>query len=183
MYIINNLVINIETSKRKHLKKVLALTKSMSGENLNETNIDNLYEVAQIALSKNKENKSFNAESIEDYLDLTALITFFEGYYNWVMENVNQKKLEIPYYPREKDGKENPYIIETVEEKTISKYLNIPLFEIDELDVVEFKFYLREAFIYNSSLTDEGIEYLRNDKRLETTDPERNKLRKKMNKD
>ena len=53
---------------------------------------------------------------------------------------------------------------------------------MDELDVVEFKFYLREAFIYNSSLTEEGIEYLRNAKRLETTDPERNKLRKKMNK-
>ena len=66
--------------------------------------------------------------------------------------------------------------------KTISKYLNIPLFDVDELDVVEFKFYLREAFIYNPSLTEEGIEYLRNAKRLETTDPERNKLRKKMNK-
>ena len=60
--------------------------------------------------------------------------------------------------------------------------MNIPLFDVDELDVVEFKFYLREAFIYNSSLTEEGIEYLRNAKRLETTDPERNKLRKKMNK-
>lgn len=63
----------------------------MSGENLNETDIDNFYDAAQIALSKNKENKSFTAESIEDYLDLAALIAFFEGYYNWVMENVNQK--------------------------------------------------------------------------------------------
>ena len=42
--------------------------------------------------------------------------------------------------------------------KKISKYLNIPLFEVDELDVVEFKFYLREVFIYNSSLTEKGIE-------------------------
>ena len=47
---------------------------------------------------------------------------------------------------------------------------------------MEFKFYLREAFIYNSSLTEEGIEYLRNAERLKTTDPKRNKLRKKMNK-
>ena len=93
------------------------------------------------------------------------------------------KKLDVPYYPKKKDGKENPYIIETVEEKTISKYLNIYLFEVDKLDVVEFKFYLREAFIYNYSLTEEGIEYLRNAKILETTHPERNKLRKKMNKD
>lgn len=42
----------------------------MSVENLNETDNDNLYEAAQIALSKNKKNKSFTAESIEGYLDL-----------------------------------------------------------------------------------------------------------------
>jgi hypothetical protein len=45
---------------------------------------------------------------------------------------------------------------------------------------VEYKFYLREAFIYNCSMTEEGIEYLINAKRLETTDPERDKLRNKM---
>ena len=38
----------------------------MNGENLNESDIDNIYE--------------------------DALIAFFEGYYNWVMEYVNQKK-------------------------------------------------------------------------------------------
>lgn len=92
------------------------------------------------------------------------------------------KKLEIPYYPKQnKDGKENPYIIESVEEKTISKYLNIPLFEVDELDVVEYKYWLREAFIYNCSMTEEGIEYLNNAKRLETTNPDREKLRQKKN--
>lgn len=88
----------------------------------------------------------------------------------------------LPYYPKKKDGKENPYIINSVEEKTISKYLNIPLFEVDELDVVEYQYWLREAFIYNCSLTEDGVDYLINAKRLETTDPERDKLRKKMNK-
>ena len=95
---------------------------------------------------------------------------------------LESKKLEIPYYPKtKKDGKENPYVIETVEEKTISKYLNIPLFEVDELDVVEYKYWLREAFIYNCSMTEEGIDYLNNAKRLEITEPERDKLRKKKN--
>lgn len=60
-----NLVVNIELPKRKQLKKVLTLTKSINGENLNESDIDNIYE--------------------------TALIAFCEGYYNWVMKNVNQK--------------------------------------------------------------------------------------------
>lgn len=74
-----NLVVNIEPPKRKQLKKVLSLTKSMSGENLNKSDIDNLYVAVQIALSKNKENKSFTAESIEDYLDLAALIAFLKA--------------------------------------------------------------------------------------------------------
>lgn len=51
------------------------------------------------------------------------------------------------------------------------------MFDVEKLDVVEYKFYLREAFIYNCSMTKEGIEYLMNAKRLETTEPERDKLR------
>ena len=92
--------------------------------------------------------------------------------------NSKLKKLAIPYYPKKKnDSKENPYLIETIEYKTISKYLNIPLFEVEELDVVEYRFYLREAFIYNCSMTEEGIEYLINAKRLETTEPDRKSIR------
>lgn len=53
------------------------------------------------------------------------------------------------------------------------------MFEVEELDMVEFKFYLREAFIYNCSMTEDGIEYLMNAKRLELTDPDREKLRDK----
>ena len=65
----------------------------------------------------------------------------------------------------------------------ISKYLDIPLFEVEELDVVEYKFFLREAFIYNCSQTEEGIEYLQNAKRLETTDIDRKSLREKYGKE
>ena len=91
--------------------------------------------------------------------------------------NSKLKKLEIPYYPKD-DGKEkNPYIIETLELKTVSKYLNIPLLEVEELDVITYRFFLREAFIYNCSMTEEGIEYLKNAKRLEQTEPERAELR------
>ena len=72
-------------------------------------------------------------------------------------------------------------MINSVEEKTISKYLDIPLFEVDELDVVEYKYWLREAFIFNCSQTEEGLEYLINAKRLETTEPDREKLRQKKN--
>lgn len=90
------------------------------------------------------------------------------------------KKLIIPYYPTDNDSKENPYIIFTIEEKTVANYLGISLFEVLELNILQFKFFLREAFIYNCSQTESGIEYLNNAKRLETTEPERGKLRQKM---
>ena len=51
------------------------------------------------------------------------------------------------------------------------------MFEVEELDVVEYKFFLREAFIYNCSKTEDGLEYLRNAKRLEETDIDRKSLR------
>lgn len=90
------------------------------------------------------------------------------------------KKLAIPYYPSKTDDTGNPYIIETASYKVVSKYLGISLFEVEELDIIEYKFYLREAFIYNCSMTAEGIEYLKNAKRLETIEPERDKIRKKI---
>lgn len=52
--------------------------------------------------------------------------------------------------------------------------------QVQELNILEYKFYLREAFIYNCSMTNEGIEYLNNAKRLETTEPDREMLREKM---
>lgn len=86
-----NTIVNIEPPKRKQLKKVLSLTKNLNEQNFDDADVDNLYEAAEIALSKNKEGKVFTADQIEDYLDLAALVAFFEGYYSWVMENVNQK--------------------------------------------------------------------------------------------
>lgn len=47
-----NLVVKIELPKRKQLKKVLTLTKIINGENLNESDIDNIYEDALIVFLK-----------------------------------------------------------------------------------------------------------------------------------
>lgn len=86
-----NLIINVEPPKRKQLKKVVTLTKGISNETLSEEDIDNLYEAVEIAINKNKENKSFTAEELEDYFNLSSLVAFFDGYYRWVVENVSQK--------------------------------------------------------------------------------------------
>ena len=72
------------------------------------------------------------------------------------------------------------YIVESIGEKRVAEYLRISMLEVDELDLVSYLFYLREAVIYNNSQTEEGREYLRNAKRLEQTSPDRKKLREKF---
>lgn len=69
------------------------------------------------------------------------------------------------------------YIVESIGEKRVAEYLKIPILQVDELDLIEYLFFLREAFIYNCSQTEEGREYLRNANRLEQTSPDRKKLR------
>lgn len=83
--------IHIEPPKRKQLKKILSLTKNMKAESLDETDIDNLYEALTIAVNKNKENKEYSQETIDDIFSLNTLFAFFDGYYTWVAENLDQK--------------------------------------------------------------------------------------------
>lgn len=59
----------------------------------------------------------------------------------------------------------------------VADYLNISMFEVGKLTILDYKYFLREAFIYNSSKTESGREYLKNAKRLETTDIDRISLR------
>ena len=87
----DNTIVNIEPPKRKQLKKVVSLTKGINNESLSEEDIDNLYEAVEIALNKNKENRTFTADNVEDYFDLSSLLAFFDGYYKWVIDNVSQK--------------------------------------------------------------------------------------------
>lgn len=72
------------------------------------------------------------------------------------------------------------YVLISHKEKVISKYCGISIFEVEELDLVEYLFYYREAVIYNCMQSEDGMEYLRNAHRLDQTDPERDKLRKKF---
>ena len=44
----------------------------------------------------------------------------------------------------------------------VADYLNISMFEVGKLTILDYKYFLREAFIYNSSKTEDGREYLKN---------------------
>ena len=83
--------INLEPPKRKQLKSILSLTKNMNKESLSDDDIDKIYEALLIAFNKNKEGKIFSIETIDEIVPLNAIYAFFEGYYTWVADNINQK--------------------------------------------------------------------------------------------
>ena len=87
----DKLTINLEMPKKKQLKKIMSLTKSLNGDVLNEEDIDSLYDATLIAFNKNKEGKQFTEDDIEEMLGFNSLYAFFDGYYSWVADNINQK--------------------------------------------------------------------------------------------
>ena len=88
----------------------------------------------------------------------------------------------MPYYPREDKGQEIPYTLETRPEKLVMDYCHINIYEVQEMEIDIYLFFLREAMIFENSQTDEGREYLQNCWRIEQTKPERQKLREKYGK-
>ena len=68
------------------------------------------------------------------------------------------------------------------EEKIVSDYCNIPIFEVFELEVFDFWYLLRDAAIYLYSQTEDGKKYLDNCWRIEQTQPDKEKLRAKFGK-
>ena len=67
-------------------------------------------------------------------------------------------------------------------EKLVLDYTGLNLYQIQEMDLDVYLFYMREAFIYNMNQTKDGREYLENCWRMEQTQPERKKLREKYGK-
>ena len=61
-------------------------------------------------------------------------------------------------------------------------YCHIDIYEVQEMEIDVYLFFMREAMIFENSKTDEGREYLRNCWRMEQTKPDREGLRKKFKK-
>lgn len=51
------------------------------------------------------------------------------------------------------------------------------MLEVEDLDVIDYLAYRRDAFIHKLSLTEQGREYLANAYRIEQTAPDRKSLR------
>lgn len=59
----------------------------------------------------------------------------------------------------------------------VAEYTGLTMLEVNNLDIIDYLGYRRDAFIYKLSQTDKGREYLDNAYRLEQTAPDRKSLR------
>lgn len=88
----------------------------------------------------------------------------------------------MPYYPGGSSGDEVHYRLNTKGEKLVINYLNITIFDVQEMPIDLYLYFMREANIHKLMQTKEGREYLDNCWRMEQTKPDRKKLREKMRK-
>lgn len=64
----------------------------------------------------------------------------------------------------------------------IAEYAGLSFYEIINLNICEYMQLRRDAYVYSLNRTEEGRKYLKNAKRMEQTEPERDKLREKYGK-
>ncbi len=88
--------------------------------------------------------------------------------------------MKIPYYPTKDDAGKHQYEVVTFWEKIVADYCGISLFDVQELDYVEYLMLRRDAFIFNHNKTEAGQEYLDNAYRLEQTAPDKSSLRSRF---
>ncbi len=65
----------------------------------------------------------------------------------------------------------------------VSEYSGLNMIEVENLDIVAYLVYRRDAFIYKMSQTEKGREYLQNAYRLELIEPDRKSLRDQFGKE
>ncbi len=80
----------------------------------------------------------------------------------------------LPFYPTEDEGY---FDIPTYWEHIVFEYTGINFNEIEELDIIDYLQYKRDAFIHCLNKTEEGREYLENARTLQETQPDRKRLR------
>lgn len=59
----------------------------------------------------------------------------------------------------------------------MSTYTGLNILQVEELDLLDYLTFRRDAFIYKLNQTEKGQEYLDNAYRLEQTEPDRKTLR------
>ena len=68
-------------------------------------------------------------------------------------------------------------------EHAVSQYAGISLMDVEDLDYLDYLTLRRDAFIFNMSQTQKGLEYLDNAWRIGQTKPDRKALRERFGKE
>lgn len=93
------------------------------------------------------------------------------------------KKLAIPFYPLKEDETGHKYNVSTYWERLVSQYANISIFEVKQINIIDYWQLKFDAFIYQCNQSAKGQEYLDNAYRITQTSPQREKLREKFGKE
>lgn len=64
----------------------------------------------------------------------------------------------------------------------VVEYTGLNIREIGEMEIDEYMYYFRDAFIHKMNQTEEGREYLENAHNFKQTKPDRSRLRSKFGK-
>ena len=75
------------------------------------------------------------------------------------------------------------YTITTWWKKLVADYSGLNFLEVEALDYLTYLTWRRDAFIHTWSKSENGRAYLDNAWRMEQTEPDRKKLRKKLGKE
>lgn len=59
-------------------------------------------------------------------------------------------------------------------------YLNINIFDVQEMPIDLYLYFMRESYIYTLSKTEKGRKYLADSYRMTQTKPDRKKIREKI---
>lgn len=72
------------------------------------------------------------------------------------------------------------YSLVTWFHRLVAEYTGLTIREVRQLKYIEYLTYRRDAFIHRLNQTEAGQEYLKNAWRMEQTEPDRDKLRRKF---
>lgn len=87
----------------------------------------------------------------------------------------------MPRYPNgQTEAAEYAYTAETQAEKLVIDYLNISIFDVQEMPIDLYLYFMRESYIYTLSQTEKGRKYLEDCYRMTQTKPDRKKIREKI---
>lgn len=163
--------------KYSFIKKFTAVSnKILATENLTENDILTFLDFLIEILSCNAENKKVSFKKIKK-CNFNELLDILINYSQFLKNISDNPDCKLPYYPEEDSDEGYSYDVPTFYENLISKYANLSLINVMELNYVDYLMLKKNAFIHCLKQTKDGRDYLEKAYCLEQEKPDRAALR------